>query len=51
MPHGNHMFNTESDMNMSKCVHIHHQNIHDHTGNVCFGVMHIVHVLIYQIQN
>ena len=33
-----------------KCVHIHHQNMHDQFGNVFCGVVHNVHVLISQVQ-
>ena len=32
-------------------VHIHHQNMHYHIGNVFCGVVHNFHTLIYQVQN
>ena len=34
-----------------KCLHINHQNMNNHTVNVCCSVVNNVHVLIYQVQN
>ena len=34
-----------------KCVHIHHLNIHFHTGNVCCVVVIIAQVSIFQTKN
>ena len=34
-----------------QCVHIHHPNMHFHTGNVCFVVVLISHELIFHTNN
>ena len=34
-----------------QCVHIHHQNIRNHIGNVFFVVVHNVNIFIFQVQN
>ena len=51
MPHGKNMFRIASDMAMGKYVHIHHQNMHYHIGNVFCIVVHNVQVLTSQVQN
>ena len=32
-----------------KCVHIHHTNMHFHTGNFCYVVVKVVQILISQV--
>ena len=51
MPHSKHMFKMHLSWLCQKCVHIHHQNMHYHIGNVCCVVVYNVHVLIPQFQN
>ena len=49
--HGKHTLNTESEMAMTKCVHIHHQNMYYQIENMFCIVVKNVHFLIFQVQN
>ena len=51
MPHGKHVLKTAYNMDMEKCVHIHHKNMHYHIENVFCSVVKNIHVLTSQVQN
>ena len=51
IPHGRNIKETEYEMVMGKCVPIHHISMHLHTGNVCYVVVIIDHMLILQDSN
>ena len=51
VPHGHHIYQTSSDMDILKMCHINHPNMHCHTVNLCCIVVQNVHVLISRVRN
>ena len=51
IPYGKHMFQTESDIAIAKCVNLYHQTMRYHIGNVFCVVLRNFHRWIFQVQN